>query len=210
MRDGGANCSSPPSYPPEVDLSIKRPLRGLLSRARTHARTQVYPLRRALLSAASRIKLEGVSAILNFLLNPCQRVFSRTLEDLLLSHQPLLLSTPSVYPSPRLRSSTLFLPFASKDREIRARICVNFVSTRKPECRVPSTRARRSWRTTRMFEYDVNVNVCPSPDLFIHRWIFFFVADTPSPYSFSLFPLSLFRFTNRIEKFACTRQRFTT
>lgn len=37
-----------------------------------------------------------------------------------------------------------------------------------------------------MFEYDVNVNVYPSSDLFIHRWIFFFVADTPSPYSLSL------------------------
>lgn len=108
MRDGGANCSSPPSYhPPEVDLSIKRPLRGLLSRA--HARTHAHPHRPApLLSAASRIKLEGVSAILNFLLNPCQRVFSRTLDP---PHQAVAASIhPSVYPSPRLRSPTLFLP----------------------------------------------------------------------------------------------------
>lgn len=56
-----------------------------------------------------------------------------------------------------------------------------------------------------MFEYDVNVNVCPSPDLFLDGY-FFFVGDTPSPYSLSLY----FRFTNRFEKFACTRQRFTT
>lgn len=56
-----------------------------------------------------------------------------------------------------------------------------------------------------MFEYDVNVNVCPSRDLFLDGY-FFFVGDTPSPYSLSLY----FRFTNRFEKFACTRQRFTT
>lgn len=36
-----------------------------------------------------------------------------------------------------------------------------------------------------MFEYDVNVNVCPSPDLFLDGY-FFFVGDTPSPYSLSL------------------------
>lgn len=36
-----------------------------------------------------------------------------------------------------------------------------------------------------MFEYDVNVNVCPSPDLFLDGY-FFFVRDTPSPYSLSL------------------------
>lgn len=37
-----------------------------------------------------------------------------------------------------------------------------------------------------MFEYDVNVNVCSSPDLFLDGYFFFFVGDTPSPYSLSL------------------------
>lgn len=135
MRDGGANCSSPPSYhPPEVDLSIKRPLRGLLSRA--HARTHAHPLRPApLLSAASRIKLEGVSAILNFLLNPCQRVFSRTLDP---PHQAAAAASiyPSVYPSPRLRSSTLFLPpfihsYIEKDRVKFTYVRKSILSTRE-------------------------------------------------------------------------------
>lgn len=55
-----------------------------------------------------------------------------------------------------------------------------------------------------MFEYDVNVNVCPSPDLFLDGY-FFLLGIRPPP-TLSLY----FRFTNRIEKFACTRQRFTT
>lgn len=204
MRDGGANCSSPPSYPPEVDLSIKRPLRGLLSRA--HARTHAYLLRRALLFAASRIKLEGVSAILNFLLNPCQRVFSRTLEDLL---SPLPLSTPSVYPSPRSRSSTLllppFLPFARKDREICGAYRCQFRQLESlMNRRLSLTRARRSWRTIRMLEYDTDVNVCLSfaSSFYSSMDTFFLLRIRPS--------LPLLRFMNRIEKFACTRQRFTT
>lgn len=57
-----------------------------------------------------------------------------------------------------------------------------------------------------MFEYDVNVNVCPSPDLFLDGYFFFCWG-----YALPLLSLSLyFRFTNRFEKFACTRQCFTT
>lgn len=189
--------------------SLLRDLYAVSSRARTHARTHVYPLRRALLFAASRIKLEGVSAILNFLLNPCQRVFSRTLEDLL---SPLPLSTPSVYPSPRSRSSTLllppFLPFARKDREICEAYRCQFRQLESlMNRRLSLTRARRSWRTIRMLEYDTDVNVCLSfaSSFYSSMDTFFLLRIRPPPT-----PLSLLRFMNRIEKFACTRQRFTT
>lgn len=44
-----------------------------------------------------------------------------------------------------------------------------------------------------MFEYDVNVNVCPSPDLFLDGYFFFLLGIRPPP------TLSLSTFVSRTE-----------
>ena len=169
--------------------SLLRDLYAVSSRARTHARTHVYPLRRALLFAASRIKLEGVSAILNFLLNPCQRVFSRTLEDLLsplTSIHPLRLSFASfaiIHAPP----STLSSFREEGSRNLRS-VSMSISSTRK--LHESSTVVDSG---SKKLENNSNVGIrygckCLSVLRLIFLFIdgyFFFVADTPFPSSAS-------------------------
>lgn len=169
--------------------SLLRDLYAVSSRARTHARTHVYPLRRALLFAASRIKLEGVSAILNFLLNPCQRVFSRILEDLLspltsASIHPLRLSFASfaiIHAPP----STLSSFREEGSRNLRS-VSMSISSTRKPD---ESSTVVDSGSKKLENNSDVGIRYgckCLSVLRLIFLFIdgyFFFVADTPSPYS---------------------------
>lgn len=64
--------------------------------------------------------------------------------------------------------------------------------------------ARRNWRTNHGYEMDTNVNVCASLDFFNPSIDIFFFCCAPSlPFPF----FSFLPFLNRIEKFACTRQR---
>lgn len=171
--------------------SLLRDLYAVSSRARTHARTHVYPLRRALLFAASRIKLEGVSAILNFLLNPCQRVFSRILEDLLspltsASIHPLRLSFASfaiIHAPP----STLSSFREEGSRNLRS-VSMSISSTRKLH---ESSTVVDSGSKKLENNSDVGIRYgckCLSVLRLIFLFIdgyFFFVADTPFPSSAS-------------------------